>query len=162
MGRSGLLAAVAVTVIVGVTLVSGPAVGVVDLTQPRLDAAGLGQGNATVGSVEAPATARFDRGFQTESYSLEVPDARLRVETVTGHPVVSYRLAIPALGYSRTTTYVLGPADTGWVTLSFARDTLPADAVTASSYAGTLSIVLRHGDAERLLSERAVTVAVTG
>jgi len=162
MDRSRVLAAVSVSVILTVTVLSGPAVGVVDLTHPRVDTAGLGQGNATVDAVEAPATARFDRGFQSGSYHLEVPDARLRVVSVTGRPTVSYTLSVPAMGYSRTTTHFLDADDTDWVVVSLSRDTLAEDRVDGAAYDGTLSVVLRYNDTERVLYEEPVTVEVTG
>lgn len=162
MERSRVLAAVSVVVIVGVTLASGPAVGLVDLTRPRFDAAAVGQGNATVDGVDPPRTGRFDRALQSESYYLQVPDARIRVTSIEGRPTVSYKLSIPALGYSRGTTHFLGPGDTGWVALSLARDTLPDSRVTESSYEGTVSLVLRYNDTERVLYDGPVAVEVAG
>jgi len=160
MDRSRGLSAVAVTVILGVTLVSGPAVGLVDLTQPRFDPGNIGQGNATVSEVRTPATVQLKQGLETESYYLETPDATIRVTAIQGRPTVAYKLAIPSMGYSRGTTHFLGPDDTGWVSLSLARDTLPGDRVSASSYEGTLSVTLRYNGTERVLSERPVTVEV--
>jgi hypothetical protein len=161
MTRSRALAAVSVSVILGVTLLSGPLVGVIDLTQPRVDTVGLGQGSATVDDVEAPSTARLERGFQSDSYYLEVPDARIHVASITGRPTVSYKLALPAMNYSRGTTHFLSADDTGWVAVSIEQDTFRDDQVTASSYAGNLSLVLRYNDTERVLYDRPVAVEVT-
>lgn len=160
MDRSRALALLSVGVVLGVTVASGPVVGVVDLTTPRLDTDAIGQGTATVDAVDAPETARFDRAVQSESYVLRIPDARIHIADIEGGPVVSYTLSIPEMGYSRTTTHFLDGTEEGWVTLSVEPATLGPDMVTQSSYDGELSIVLR-GDEERVLLERNVTAEVS-
>jgi len=160
MDRSQVLVAGAVCVICGVTLLSGPAIGLVDLTQSRT--AGLGEGNATVAAVDAPDTARFDRALESESYYLEVPDVRVRLASVTGQPSLSYKLRINEMGYTRSTTFFLTESDVGWVTLSLERDSLPGDRVTNSSYRGALSVVLRYNSTERVVYDQPVTVEVSG
>jgi hypothetical protein len=159
MDRSRLLVAVSVTVIFGVTLVSGPVVGAVDLTTPRIDGA-VGQGNMTVSSVDAPDTGRIDRGLQSESYYLKVPDARLSVASIEGKPVVTYAISIPGLNYTRSTAHFLSAEDDGKVALSLAKDTLSDQRVNELSYEGTLSVVLR-GDDDREIYEDAISVEVT-
>ncbi|MEF8886080.1 MAG: hypothetical protein V5A44_13300 [Haloarculaceae archaeon] len=159
MDRSGVFVAAVVAVIVTVAVVSGPAVGLVDLTTRPLE--GVGQGSATVDDVEAPETARFDRGLAADSYVLTVPDARVHVAAIEGRPLVSYELSIPAMGYSRTTTHFLRADDTGWVALSLESNTFPPGRIDQSSYEGELSLVLRVDDTERELYRGPVTVEVT-
>lgn len=160
MDRSQVVVYGAVAVILGATVASGPAVGLVDLTTRRFDGATLGQGNLTVDRVDAPATARLDRGLRSRSYYLKVPDARIRVAAVTGQPLVSYRIAVPAMGYSRATTHFLGPGDEGWVTLSLRQDTFPPERVDRSSYDAVLSVVVRANDTEDVLYNESITVEV--
>jgi hypothetical protein len=160
MDVSRVLVAVAVSAIVVTTVVSGPAVGLVDLTQPRVDLANLGQGNATVAAVDAPDTVRIERSLQSESYTLAVPDARLRLASVTGRPTVSYKVAIPGLNYTRGTTHFLDESDTGWVALAVEPDTLASDRIEATDYEGRLTITLRYNDTERIVHDESVTVEV--
>jgi len=160
MERSTALVYATVAVIVGVTVVSGPSVGLVDLTTPRADTTGLGQGNATIDRVEAPDRVRLDRGFQSESYRLEVPDARVHVAAVSGRPILNYRIEIDGMGYSRTSTFFLDGDDTGWKTLSFEGATLGTDEVTRDSYNGTLSVVVRASDTETVVYRASVPVEV--
>jgi len=150
----------AVALIVGVSVVSGPTVGLVDLTTPRYDTTGLGQGNISVDRVDAPERVELAQGYQSESYRLEVPDARIRVAAISGRPIVAYELAIPALGYDRGTAHFLGDDD-GWVTLSLSGDTLARDRVMQSTYNGTLSVVTRASGTETVVYRERVPVEVT-
>lgn len=165
MDRSRVLSAVAVSVILGVTLLSGPAVGVLDLTRERVDTTGIGQGNVTVDAVDAPDTAALDRAVASESYYLEVPAARVHIASVSGRPTLSYRVEIHELGYTRGSTHFLDADDAdddGWIAVSLERSTFSGDRITESAYDGTLSVVLRYNDTERVVYEEPVTVEVTG
>lgn len=161
MNRSRVLVYGAVAVIVGVALVSGPAVGLADLTTPRYDTVTLGAGNASVDRVETPESARLDRGFQSSSYYLKVPDAEVRFASISGKPLVAYKLSVPSLNYTRATTTFLSSGDEGRVVLSLERDTLAGDAVTRERYDGELTVVLRYDDTETALARESIPVEVT-
>jgi hypothetical protein len=160
MDRSGALVYATVGVILAVTLLSGPAIGLVDLTTPRYDMTGLGEGSITVDRVDAPSAVLLERGYQSQSYYLTVPDARVNVTAISGRPTVAYGIDIDALGYSRSTTHFLSPDDTGWVSLSVREDTLPDANVDASSYDGRLTLVARAGNETTVLHDGHVTVEV--
>lgn len=160
MDRSRAVVFAAVTLIVGVSVVSGPAIGVIDLTTPRFDTTGVGQGNATVDQVEAPAEVRLEKAYQSNAYRLRVPDSRIHVASVSGRPVVTYELSIDSLGYTRTTSHFLDEGDDGWRSLSLSGDSLGNSTVRESQYDGTLSIVLRYNDSKRVLYRESVTVDV--
>ncbi|WP_436932114.1 hypothetical protein [Halosimplex halobium] len=157
-GRVAVYAAAAV--IVAVTVLSGPAVGLVDLTTPRYDMSGLGEGSAAVDEVDLPSSVSLDRGYQSQSYYLTVPDARVRFATVEGKPTVAYGIDIPALGYSRSTTHFLRDGDAGWASLSLREDTFAEDAVDADRYEGELSLVVRDSDGKSVVANRTVPVEV--
>lgn len=162
MERSRVVVFVSVAAIVGIAVVSGPAIGLVDLTKPRIDGASVGQGNATVDDVDVPTRARISGNVQSESYTLEVPDARVHVTSIRGQPTVSYKISIREWGFSRGTTHFLDADDTGWVALSLERVTVAPSRVGQSEYAGRLRIVLRYNGTERVLHEEPITVEVTG
>jgi len=158
MNRSGLLVWGAVVLICCVPVLSGPVVGVVDLTNAPLE--GVGEGSATIDGVEAPDTARFDRALSSESYVLRVPDARIHVAAIEGRPLVSYKLSIPAMRYSRATTHFLSADDAGWVDISLATETFAPANITQSSYEAELSLILRVNDTKRTLHDGPITVEV--
>jgi len=148
-----------IVIIVTVPILSGPALGVIDLTTTRLD--GIGEGSATVDNVEVAETARFDRALSSDSYILNVPDARIHVAAIEGRPVVSYKVSIHEMGYSRETSHVLDTGDTGWVSLSLEQLTLAPDRIDRESYAGELVLTLRVNGTSETLYEGNVTVEVS-
>jgi len=162
MNRSRVFVYGAVALVVGVTVLSGPAIGLVDLTSPRFDTAGLGQGSATVDRVDAPDSATIDRGFQSKSYRLEVPEARARVTGVEGKPVLVYRIHVPGLGFTRASNYFLDGDSEGWTTLSLDGSPIEPEAVSTDRYTATLSVVLRTTDGESVVYNESIPVEVTG
>jgi len=158
MDRSRLAVWGTVLVICSVPVLSGPVVGLVDLTKAPLD--GIGDGSATVDAVEAPDTARFDRALSSDSYVLKVPDARIHVAAIEGRPLVSYKISIPAMSYSRATTHFLSDDDAGWVEISLASETFAPDRVSQSAYEAQLSLVLRVNDTKQTLHDGPVTLEV--
>jgi hypothetical protein len=159
MDRSELAVWGAVALICCVPVLSGPVVGLVDLTKAPLE--GVGDGSATIDDVQAPDTARFDRALSSDSYVLKVPDARIHVAAIEGRPLVSYKISIPAMQYSRATTHFLSTDDTGWVDISLARETFGPANVTQSSYEAELSLILRVNDTKQVLHDDPITVEVT-
>lgn len=162
MNRSRILVYATAGIILGATVLSGPAVGVVDLTTPRYDTSSLGEGNATVDRVDAPSTVALERGYQSQTYYLTVPDARIHIESLSGKPTVAYGVEIPEFGYSRSTTHFLNSGSSGWVPVTIREDTFRDSQIDASEYDGRLTVVLRDSSGRTLLHNESVTVAVTG
>mgnify|MGYP000657541361 CR=1 FL=1 len=160
MNRPRVLVYATVTIILGVSLLSGPAIGLVDLTTPRYDMSGLGEGNATVDRVDAPSSVTLERAYQSESYYLTVPDARIHFSSLSGKPTVAYGIEISELGYSRSTTHFMTEGRTGWVTISLREDTFANDEVTKSGYDGRLTIVLRDSGGKTLVENKSVRIEV--
>ncbi|WP_459195032.1 hypothetical protein [Halosimplex sp. J119] len=162
MNRSRVLVYATAAVILCVTLLSGPAIGLVDLTTPRYDMAGIGEGNATVDRVDAPASVSIEREYQSETFYLDVPDARIRFSSISGKPTVAYGLEIPAFNYSRSTTHFLSGDRTGWVSVSLQTDTFSEGVTPGEAYAGELSLVMRTSEGKSVLYNESVAVEVTG
>lgn len=161
MNRARALVYATAAAILAVTLLSGPAIGLVDLTTPRYDMAGLGEGDATVDRVDAPASVSIEREYQSATYYLDVPDARIHVSSISGKPTVAFGVEIPEFGYSRSTTHFLSEGQTGWVELSILSDTFSYDVSPSEEYEGRLSIVLRTGDGKSVLYNESVIVEVS-
>lgn len=162
MNRPRALVYATAMVILGVALLSGPAIGLVDLTTSRYDMTGIGEGNATVDAIDAPASASIEREYQSETQYLDVPDARVHFASISGKPTVTYGLEIPAFNYSRSATYFLNGDQTGWVALSLRTDTFSKRVAPSEEYRGELSLVMRTSEGESVLYNESITVEVTG
>jgi hypothetical protein len=147
-------------VIVLLSLSSGP-IGVFDFATERDTTAGIGQGSLEITEVTAPETASLQQGeYGSESYYLQVPDAVLTLDSIEGRPVVSYKINIPELGYSRETAHFLSSDSGQRVVLSVEKDTLPPEDVQADEYQGELRVVVRANDENTVVHRRNVTVDV--
>lgn len=148
---------VAVAVILLGTLASGP----LDLTDPRREETDLGEGSVDVTSVTLPETVTLQRGrYGADGYYLQVPEATVEFERVTGGPVVGYTLEIPELSYTRQTAYFLNDGTTGSVSYGIEKDTFAPREIQKPAYRGELRLVVRSNGTERVLKQRNVTVRV--
>ena len=156
------LAWFAVGAIALAVVASGPLVNAVDLTE-RPDEASVapGQGTVTVASVDVDASAtRFYEGrYGSETIYLDVPDARVDIESVRGDPIVNYRVRVPALGTSRTQLYVPDDGDDG-LTLEFERPAYDPDRITEEAYDVELEVVVRDDDGVRTVYRTTVSAEV--
>ncbi|QSG06068.1 hypothetical protein [Halapricum desulfuricans] len=149
-----------ITIIVAVTLVSGPLVGAVDLTdQPGCEPSGAG-GTADIAVESLPDEATITTGrFGSETYYLSIPDAVVTVSNVSGHPLVSYRVSIPTMGRQVGTTAFLCPSVSARQTLSISRLTLD-NPPEQSEYEATLRVTLKERDGDTVVREKPITVEV--
>ncbi|RXK46236.1 hypothetical protein [Halorientalis pallida] len=149
---------VAAAVILVVTLASGP-LAIAD--RPAEQPTQIGTGSVTISDVRLPETATLRQGqFGEASYYVQVPPATVVFDGIEGRPILTYKLEIAALGYTRESAFFLGP-DTGErMQFSLERDELPPEDVRNDSYAGVLRVVERAGEESRVVAERNVTVRV--
>ncbi|QCJ45915.1 hypothetical protein [Haloprofundus sp. MHR1] len=172
MRTSGTVVWLSVLLIAALSIASGPLVGGVDFTSAG-DTTGdsgsggaLGAGNATVTDVSLDAAGvRLERGgYGSQAYYLSVPDATVRLQSVTGRPILSYKIRVPALGLERSSAVFLNESYTeaGATTLALTVDDDPVDPerVTESSYEAELSVLLRTESGSRTLRRLSVTVEV--
>ncbi|MFB6082707.1 MAG: hypothetical protein ABEJ94_00500 [Halorientalis sp.] len=157
MNVGSTVPSVAAAVILIGTLASGP----LALADRPADRTGeIGTGAVEVDAVELPATATLQQGqFGERSYYLEVPPATVRFEDIRGRPVLTYKIEIPALGYTRESAFFLGPETDERMRLSLERDELAPSTVRNDSYAGVVRVIDRT-DGTRVLARRNVTVEV--
>lgn len=154
---------VTVALIAGTALVSGPLVGAVDFTHERAGTFSPGSGSADLAVLSTPDRARLDRGsFGAGAYYLQVPDAEVRVEAVTGQPILAYKIRIPDLGYTRSTVHFLDAETQGRLTVSIEKDALAPEEIDRDSYSGEIVVLVRTDGGEDVLYRGPVTVAVTG
>lgn len=154
---SNVPAVAAALILVG-TLASGP-LALAD--RPAEQTGTIGTGSVAVSEVRLPETATLQQGqFGEESYYLEVPDVTVVFERLEGRPILTYKLAIDGLEYSRESAFFLGPDTGDRMQLSLERDELPPETVQNDSYAGVLRVIDRTGEESRVVAERNVTVQV--
>lgn len=150
--------AVTVALLIGVTVASGPLVGL-SLTDERTFAPGSGTANVTVET--APDTATLTRtNYGSGPYTLRLDPARIRVSAVSGQPTVAYELAVDGLNHTRTSVTFLDESYEGRYDLAFAPSTISPDRVDGERYDGTVRVYVYDERSDRLLVERNITVEV--
>jgi len=151
-----------VAVIVLTTIVSGPALSLVDLTASgTLSGTDLGEGSVTVGSVTLPDTVTFERGdFGAGSYYLTVPAATVELDDVVGRPILSYEVTVHDLGFTRSTIEIISAESEGTMELTLDEAAFGEHQIRNQSYAGRLRVDVRYGGQEHVLASKNVTIEV--
>lgn len=157
MNKPPLSVVTVLSVVLLVSVVSGPLVSGVDLSPREYAAVGSGSATVTVESVPSNATLV---ATGNDTYRLEVPNATVTVDSLTGNPVLVYRIQIREIGLTRITTHFLNESRTGREELHLDPVATDLDDRSAEQFRGELRLILR-GDDERLLYEGPVTVEVT-
>lgn len=153
----------AIVVVLVVSLASGPLVGAVEFTHASENDAPPGSGHARATVLSTPDSVALEKGeYGSGSYYLRVPDAVVRLEGVSGQPLLTYKLYIRELGYSRGTTHFLSPTSEGRMEVSLSTDAFAPDRIQQEQYRGELILRLRDDRGERTLAEKNVTVVVRG
>ncbi|MUV88026.1 hypothetical protein GJ631_16060 [Natronomonas sp. CBA1123] len=147
-----------VAIVIGVTVASGPLVGV-SLTDEQSFAPGSGTANVTVETV--PDTATLTRAnYGSGPYTLRLDPARIFVSTVSGQPTVAYELAVDGLNHTRTSVTFIDESYEGRYDLTFAPSTIAPDRVDRERYNGTVRVYVYDERSDRRLVERNVTIEV--
>lgn len=150
-----------VAVVAATALLSGPLVPGIDLTTAR-ETPAYGNGSATVDGADLPDAGRLTGGrYGTTEYSLEVPPATLNLTAVRGYPVATYRVRVPALSYTRTTTTFLSPDDAGRTPLTLEPGPVDAAVVGYGPYEAQVTVTLRGDGSERVIADGTVRVEVS-
>lgn len=146
-----------------VVILSGPLVPMVDLTSEQGDDdAQARPANASVTVLEVPL-----EGYTIESQRYEadpglyMPPAVVRIDNVTGDPVLVYKLAVPDVGVVAATVYFISETnENARLTL----DTLPAavdrNRISRDTYPGRVTLRVRGEFGARVIYAENVTVTV--
>jgi len=149
------------SLIILLTLASGPLVGFVTIPEPGTSSP-PGTGNATVSVTSAPETVALDRGQHGAGlYYLEVPDTTIEISELQGNPILDYSIGIEELGYRRGSVVFLESVGNGTKSVQLERANFEQSRINQDQYEGQLQLTLR-GDTETVLLNRTVTVEVTG
>lgn len=149
-------------VILFVLVVSSPVFGVVDLTPEQRDPDGLGGGTATVTVESDPVSdLRIDRGrFGTGVYYLRVPPAVVDVAAVEQRPQLTYKIHVSGLDYTKSTSTVLQPGQTGRLTLTMRDRAFAPDQLENSSYRAEVLVRVQSFDMDEVVYRKNTTVTV--
>lgn len=158
MDRSDWTSVLAVGVVALVLLASGPLAG--GLVRPSGTPTTVDDGNATVAGVSVPTEAlEISPGrFGTDVTYLRIPDAQVRLASVTDHPRLVYRIEVPALDAELTTTRIV--ADCGSYRLSIRDHGMDPATVSNDSYDATVTVRVQSFALDRTVYRENVTVEV--
>ena len=157
MIRENWALAFTIALVAVLTVATGP-LGPFSISPATSESLGSGSANLSVESV--PTSATLTAGTYTDVYYLDVPPAGVAIGDVRGSPLLTMSLTIEELGYSRSSVFVLSTTMVGEHSFEISRDSLELSNLTADQLDGTLQMVLRDGDGERVLVDRNVTVVV--
>lgn len=165
-----------VVVVVGLSLASGPFLLGSDFAHPR-DAPSSSvckrSGNASVSvvSVDESSFTLEQQSYGARSYVVDGEPTVVSVEDVTGCPLVSYEVRIPALGFFSRRVYFVGtergsPTATAGgratgrtISMELVGGSFPSGSIDRRSYDGVLSVGVL-GDTDRTIYEANITVGV--
>lgn len=147
--------------IVVLALATGPFVGLVPIPEGGFGAeATPGEGSASVHVRSAPDTATLSAARYGDVHYLSVPDVSASVTGVSGKPLVTTSISIPAMGLQRSSVFTL--RDNGASERSFTVDRSSIDSarVDRSEYRGSLRIVLRESAGKTVVYDEPITIRV--
>lgn len=147
---------VTVLVVLSVTLVSGPLVGV-SLTDETAADGEPSHVTVDVESVPGGATLASDR-HNDDLYHLRADAVHITATNVSGRPTVVYQLEVPELNHTRSVGMFVTEA--GTYEVSFDPSSIEAERVEQDRYEGRITVYVFDDDGDRLLVERTVTVEV--
>lgn len=158
MNRERAVLLATMGILLGITIASGPLVGV-SLTESKSFDPGSGSVEAAV--TETPSTVTLQRANHGGGvYHLRAEPIAVEVASVAGQPSLTYEVAVPVLGHTTASITFLEADAEGTVQLEFDPSTLEADRIDADQYDGVLTVIANDDGGERVLSETNVTVEV--
>jgi len=102
----------------------------------------------------------LERGqFGSGRYHIDAPPAVVRVENVTGTPILRYVIDIPGEWLTASSRYGLGGRE-GRISMRPSPVTVSPDAIDQERYEAIVSVWVRTGTHERDIVQRRVTVEV--
>jgi len=155
-------AIVAVCVVVAATAVAfGPLVTALSLGEPADADAGAGsqdRGSLTVESVSFPETATIEAAsYGAANHYVTVPAATVQINSLTGAPLLVYRLRIEALGVQLGTVHFLERVEGETYRATMEPATIDREQLDAE-YTGELSVVVIDASGRRTVANQTVTV----
>lgn len=158
--RLAVFSAAGLLVLVGVA--TGPQLALISIPEGGLGAGpDPGSGSADLEVISAPERAAFEADEYGDVHFLNVPDTTVAVSNVTGAPLLTLSLEIPALGFQRSSLFTVdGSRHTG--TYGIERVAVDSGRLDQDVYDGIFRMVLRDDDGRTVVYEHRITVEVEG
>lgn len=149
--------------VVLVVVATGPQLALVPVPESGLGgAADPGTGTADLEVLSAPDRATLEADEFGDVHYLTVPEATVAVSNVTGAPLLTASVDLPALGYRRSSLFAIQGRQGAARNYGVERAALDSDRLDRDAYDGTLRIVLRDDDGRTVVYEEPITVEVVG
>jgi hypothetical protein len=159
MHRYRSLVSLVAAVIVLVSLLTGPSLGLIAV--PSDEPTELGTGSATLAVESMPDSATLRADSYTDVHRLDVSPPVLSVSDVDGSPLITVSITVDRLDFSQGSVYTLEPGMDGHHSFPIRRTSIDSAEIDAEAYAGRVRVVLRDESGRTVLAERNVTVEVT-
>jgi len=145
-----------------VMVVSGPLVPQVDFTSRDVAPAdGQPRINATIQQPPVGSFTFTRGGYGTDVYYLEAPTAEIRIDSISGSPLVLYEIDLYTLNRSLSTvTFLDARTADGTISLAFDAPAIESDQLQSDSYPATVRILTRADNRTTVLYNTSVTVSV--
>jgi hypothetical protein len=151
-----------VAVVLAVLVLSGPLVGIVDLTPETRGAAELGEGtaNATVVGDPTADLAITPGRFGTNVSYLRIPPAVVDVRRVEDRPRLLYSVSVPRLDFERSVSEPLNERVDGRITLRMDDRAFTNARIRNESYRATVVVRVQSFEGTQTVYRRNATVPV--
>jgi len=153
------LVSLVAAVIVLVSLLTGPTLGLIAVPTEEPRELGTGSATLTVESMPDSATLRADS--YTDVHRLDVSPPVLSVSDVDGSPLITVSINVDRLEFSQGSVYTLEPGMEGHHSFPIRRSSIDSAEIDEESYEARVRVVLRDDSGRTVLDERNVTVEVT-
>lgn len=155
-----------ITIILGVILVSGPLVPMVDFTTTSFTAA-LADNERSSLNVSSIRVAEDGPKLKPGNYEwqavLDAPTVTVRVDQVTGSPLLIYELSVTGLSHNIATLVAFNEGDVGRTyNLDIQNSTLRTSDINESSYPAEIRLRIRSGNETTTIYRKNVTVTTEG
>lgn len=153
---------VAIGLIIGFTLISGPLVESVDISGHSRDiyCEPSGIADVNVKGAESQEYVLSPRVDNNKYYSVTGPPVSILIDKIQGCPVLTLVMEIPALGFKSVRKSFLRPGDGPQVSLSIVGGYFASNRINDESYEGTVTLWLNGTENRTLYTER-ITIEVS-
>lgn len=136
----------------------GPLVAGISLSEPPTSQVGEEQGDVQIESVTFPMEATIESAsYGAANYHVTVPAASVRIQSLSGSPILAYELTIASLGVQLSTAHFLDDGTSSPYELTMEPATLDRESLD-EEYTGEAAVVAIDSSGRRTVANQTVTV----
>lgn len=149
--------------VVLLAVATGPQVGLLSIPEGGFGAdAAPGEGTARLEVVSPPERATLVPADYADLHYIQITDPEVAVLAVSGAPLLTVTVAIPSLGYSRSSVFTIAEQGSEIRSYGIEGGAIASGRLDRDTYDGTVRLVLRDDAGETVLYEDRIAVEVTG